>query len=488
MRLKTPTMACAAALAAFALTCGGCRTPAGDPADGALAVPEAYGGAGAEAVDAAALSAFIESPGLDALLRKAFADNPGLSQAAARLEQAAAAARAGGADVYPQVSAEGKAARGKTVSTAGASAGQAVTSSLYNLGLAASYELDLWGRIGAADRAGRRDAEAAEADWRAARVTLAAQMAEAWFGLAAQRETIELLTAQAAAAAENLRLVELRYRGGLESVLAVLQQREQVAAAEALLPGAKTAAEMLRHQLAVLAGLPPSAALPTEPQSMFAAPVPVFDLGIPAELLTARPDVRAALIRVRAADERVAAAVAARLPAIRLSGSAGYATSTIEELFDTSIWNLAGSLAEPLIDGGRKRAEVDRSKAVRDERLARAEEVLLTAVREVEDAWSGERGQRETAELAAKRRDAARVAHEQARSRYGKGLSDYLVTLISQDRLRVAERELVAARRQLMAYRIQLWRALGAPGLERAVSPPVDGGRAGSREGSENDE
>jgi outer membrane protein TolC len=180
--------------------------------------------------------------------------------------------------------------------------------------------------------------------------------------------------------------------------------------------------------------------------------------------------------------------VAARLPAIRLSGSAGYAASTIEELFDTSIWNLAGSLAEPLIDGGRKRAEVDRSKAVRDERLARAEEVLLTAVREVEDAWSGERGQRETAELAAKRRDAARVAHEQARSRYGKGLSDYLVTLISQDRLRVAERELVAARRQLMAYRIQLWRALGAPGLERAVSPPVDGGRAGLREGSKNDE
>jgi outer membrane protein TolC len=189
---------------------------------------------------------------------------------------------------------------------------------------------------------------------------------------------------------------------------------------------------------------------------------PIPSTGLPANLLLRRPDLRAASLRVAAADHRVASAVADRLPALRLTASSGWQSFTpAEKLFDSTLWTIAGNVAAPLIDGGRRRAEVDRTKAVVDELLHEYSEAFLGAVQEVEDALVSEREQRKhLAALGDQVRFSGRALGE-AQLRYVTGLSDYLPVLAALQTLQEAERLQLTARRDLVGFRIQLYRALG---------------------------
>lgn len=457
--MKFKRYGCALSTIALVFLCSCAHMPKETPIL-PVAVPENYGLAtgGGEGPDRW-WTAFQDED-LNGLVREALGGNLGVQQTRHRLEQAHAAARKAGSERVPQLSIEGSGARGRSrqSDTTGTSVLQ--TSGRFDLNLAASYELDLWGHVGATKRAAALDAQTARDNLDTAVMTLVAQIADNWYLLASLNARLALLHGQLESSADQVRLLELRFETGHATAVDVLQQREQLAALRMLEPRLEAAIATGRHQLAVLLGRPPQMTDDLDPADLAAVPA-LPATGVPADLLRRRPDVRAAVTAVRAENERAAAALADRLPALRLTASTGYSAPDAGDLFDDWLWNIAGNLLAPVLDGGRRRAEVERSRAVAREHLARCGEVLLNAMREVEDALVNESKQSELIARQAEQHDAARQTLKQARFRYERGLSDYLPVLTALGREQSVARDLVTARRDYLSYRIQLYRALG---------------------------
>jgi NodT family efflux transporter outer membrane factor (OMF) lipoprotein len=291
-------------------------------------------------------------------------------------------------------------------------------------------------------------------------LTLASQVALRWGGIVAQREQERILRRQLEANRNALELMEMRFRHALASALDVFQQRQAVAATDSLIPLAKLREALLAHELTALLG-------DTDFQSnrVSALELPVLTnsvpVGIPADLLANRPDVRQAGLRLKSADWMVAAARADRLPALRLSASGAYQNGEVSDLFDDWFAHLAGSLAGPVFEGGRRKAEVERARAAADEALAAYRSVVITAVKEVEDALASEQRQREFLERLERQVAAAEKSYSESVNRYRNGMTDYTTVLLQLSALQGLERQRVDARYEVFAARIGLYRALG---------------------------
>jgi NodT family efflux transporter outer membrane factor (OMF) lipoprotein len=395
----------------------------------------------------------FQSAELNALVEEALTNSPSIQQAWARLAQAEAIAAKAGAARVPSVGYEGAA------STTRMSATDNTTES-YLLGLNASYELDLWGRVKSQSEAAALDRDATREQLNTAMITLASQVALRWTAILSQRLQLGVIRNQLAANETSLELIELRFRKSLSSALDVYQQRQTVAGTASAIPLAQLREELLNNELAALLGrsdlqapsisddaLPTIAALP--------------GIGIPADVLANRPDVRQAGLQLQSADWSVSAARADRLPAIRLSASAGYASGDAADLFDDWIANLAGSITGPIFEGGRRKAEVERTRAVAEERLGTYRAVVINAIKEVEDALVSEQKQRDYLTTLDQRLDAARLSYGESINRYRSGLIEYTTVLIQLNTLQALERDRVEAQYNLLQYRINLYRALG---------------------------
>jgi len=439
----------------LAASCTAFRPEDRPPAE-AAGMPAAYTGPAGEAALSNRWWEAFGSAELNGLVETALARNFSIAQADARLRQARALARQAGAALWPAVTAE---AGARTVERETEGVGQTARDT-YDIGLAASYELDLWGRVRSSRRAAALDAAAAELDLATAAMTLSAEVVLRYLELLEARQTRAVLEEQAATNRKTLELIELRFKRGRATALDVLQQREILVRSESLLPLQRGREQTLLSALAVLQGRAPGenpnlagAALPA---------MPAFpETGLPADLLARRPDLRAAWTRLRAAEWSGAAARADRLPAFRITAGAGYENETVSTLFDNWILNLAGNLSAPLADGGRRRAEVARRAAVVDERLAAYRATALAALRDVHDAVALETVQAEALAAARKQLALAVAARERAFDRYGKGQESYLRVLSAITNEQSLRRALVEAERLHLAYRVQLYRALG---------------------------
>lgn len=398
------------------------------------------------------------APELDRLEAMALEGNLGLEEAWARLRQAEAVARKSGAPQWPEIGYSASASVSRTGEPA--IPGQSTTVEDYALALAGSYEVDLWGRVRGAREAAIANARASREDLDAAVMTVSARIAELWVSLIGAREGIRLLEEQRATNEGVLELIELRFRKSLGSALDVYRQREAVARSAAPIPLVEARERTLLHEIAVLLGRPPGTEVCVETATLPGiVPLPV--LGIPADLLAQRPDVRAARWRLASADWQVESARADTMPALRLTGRAGYGDDEMRDLLDNWLFSLAAGLTGPLFDAGRRGAEVDRARAEARQRLAAYREVVLQAIREVEDALVREDRQTEFIGRLEAQADAARVALQEARSQYLKGVVDYLSVLLELRAVQTIEQELVSARVDRLRYRIALHRALG---------------------------
>jgi len=398
-------------------------------------------------------------PELSRLVAESFSANLDLRQIEARLRRARAAATLAGADLYPRVNLdlEGGATRSRTDTGA---TRVTTTAERYTAALAASYELDLWGRVSSIARSAEADTTAAAWDVDAARVSLAAEIADLWLSAVELKERRSLVEGQLETNLTYLELVRLRQLKGLSSALAVFQQEQIVAATETLLPQLQADLETTLHSLAVLVGRPPLTDLGLSLEALpDLAPRPA--LGLPSELLERRPDIQAAQARLEAADWQVSAARANRLPSLSLTGSAGYDSADFSRLFDNWFAGFVAGLVTPLIDGGSRSAEVARTEAISDENLAAYRETILTALKEVEDALVREDRQNEYIGSLDKQLQAARNAFAEAMLRYRKGDIEYLDVLASLGSVQELERKSLAARRDVLLYRVSLYRALG---------------------------
>ncbi|MBL7016824.1 MAG: efflux transporter outer membrane subunit [Kiritimatiellales bacterium] len=395
----------------------------------------------------------FQSAELNGLIEESLTKSPTIHQAWARLAQAEAVAKKAGASLWPSLISDASGSTRQNMTT------RASTES-YSLGLTASYELDLWGRVKSGKAAAAMDRDASREQLNTAAITLASQTALSWSGLVSQQLQTDLIRQQLESNKTSLELVELRFRKSQATALDVYQQRQTVANTEARLPLAELREELLRNQLAALLGrndfqslevldenLPSIGSLPS--------------IGIPADVLANRPDVRRAGLLLRSADWSVSAARADRLPSIRLTASGEYSNARFSDLFDSWYANLIGSVTGPLFEGGRRKAEVERTRAVVTERLAAYRETVLNAMKEVEDALVSEQKQRDYIEALDRNLELSRSSYDEALNRYRNGLSEYLPVLVELVSLQAVERDRIAAQYDLLQYRINLYRALG---------------------------
>lgn len=409
---------------------------------------------------------------LDRLIGQALAQNFSLQSVWARLDQAAAVERISRAGLYPSLDAEGSAGRSWAHNDRGA------TASSYSVGLMAGYEIDLWGRIDSGSKAATLDRQATEAELSAAAISLSAEVASTWYQLVEQYGQQVLVSNQLETNSRVLELITLRFRRGKVGATDVLQQRQLVESNRGELANVQSIIGVLEHRLAILLGETPDTRV-TEPHHELISLPPLPATGIPVELVQRRPDLRQGFYALQASDQRTAAAVADRFPRISLLGSSDSLAADIDELFDNWLSNLAGNLVAPVIDGGRRRAEVDRNRALAEQSLNNYRQQLLDALGEVEDALLREQQQRAFIDSLDKQLALSGEVIGRVRDSYLYGAVDYLrvldVLLTNQN----LERSRLTARRELIDTRIALCRALaGGWTLER---PAVEAESTGAR-------
>jgi len=400
---------------------------------------------------------------LNALIEEALSGNFSLQEAWARLNQARALAVQAGSGLYPYLTGTAGASHGRQRTENGS--GNTQTTKDYSLGLSSTYELDLWGRIRSEREVALLEVTATREDVNAAAMTVAAEVTDRWANIISQRMQKTLLEKQLQINRTYLELVELRFHNAIVSALDVYQQRQVVENVKAQIPLIEAQEQLFMHELALVLGKPPQTPIEITSDTL-PSPVEIPETGLPADLLSLRPDVRSEGLRLYAADWQVAAARANRLPSISLTASASYGAGELDMIFNNWLVNLAANLTAPIFDGNRLAAEVDRTQAVADEQLYAYRSTVITAVKEVEDALVSEDKQRQHIKALEAEIAAARKALDQARDRYLKGLDDYLPVLTQLLTVQELERDLIQRHTELFIYRVNLYRALGGTWTE----------------------
>ena len=406
---------------------------------------------------------------LNLLVEEALSNNFDIQTAWARLKQADAVARQAGASLMPSLnySADGEKSwlQAKTSSDSGTNRSE---EDLWRLGLAASYEVDLWGKLKAQREAEGFNFQAAREDLDTAAVTVAAAVVQAWIDIMATRDRISILHKQIKINTTLLELQKLRFANGQAKALDVAQQRQALAAAKSEFPLLQLGESQLLNSLALLLGRGSASGLSIE-QSVLPELVALPATGLPADLLASRPDVRAAGLRLQSADWEVSAARADRLPSINLSAQAAFSSGGLDVFFSNWIASLAAGITGPLFDAGRRKAEVMRTRAVVEERLAGYAQTVAEAIREVEDSLVTEVRQEEYIYLLEDQLKAARLTLKNAQIQYQNGQSDYLSYLVAWTSVQGLELQIIGERAALVKNRVTLYRALGGDWTSRLV-------------------
>lgn len=430
-----------------------------DPVD----LPGAFSDSGREPLPDRWWQAF-EDPALDALIARAVAENFTLRSVWDRFFQAEQEAIRAGARLLPEVDYHGSARRIRRQTPR-----EGEYSTDYAVGLSASYEVDLWNRLGSLEEAAALDARAAREDITAAAVTLSAAVAKTWYQLAEVVLQDQLIAEQAAINQQVLEIITLQFRQGQVEASNVFRQRQLIEATEGQRIRVQQQKALLEHQLAILVGRVPGDWAPEMPTGLPALPA-LPAAGVPSDLLLRRPDLRRGANAIAAADARVYAAVADQYPRLGLTASAETGAAGIGDLFDDWAGTLAATIVGPLLDGNRRRAEVRRTEAVLSERVNTYAQQVLTAVAEVEDALQQEHHQLRTIANVDRQLDLAEQVYERTRESYLKGRLDYLRVLDALVSRQTLQRDALTAQRLLIEHRIDLYRSL-AGGWE--LSPPA---------------
>jgi len=415
-------------------------------------------------------------PVLDTLVGHALRQNFTLKTAWDRLDQAAAAARREGAALYPSLTATVGA--GATSQRSDGPAADGTRMSL-TTGLMASYEVDLWGRVRASRHAATYDLQASEEDLRTAGITVAAQVADTWYRLSGQTALIGLLEEQLRINEKTLGLVEVRFDMGAVGAEDVLRQRQAVESRRGELALARSRAEVSRNQLRLLLGRGPGR-LPVTISSTSPDLPPMPSTGVPAELVRRRPDIRKAYFALLAADRRAAAAAAARLPSISITARANATGENPGDLAGNWLASLMGNMTAPILDGGRLKAESDRSVAIASASVNSYALAVLTAFAEVENLLSQGSRQEQYAASLARQVEIAGAVVDRARDKYVGGAGSYLSVLDATQTLHSLQKALLDARVARLAFRVSLCRALaGGWELTRPVVSQAQTAQAG---------
>jgi multidrug efflux system outer membrane protein len=402
---------------------------------------------------------------LNDLIDEATRANASLAGAAARVKQARALAGIASAEGGLQVGAGLGAQRTRA---SGASLGLAddapvAPGTAYQARLTASYEVDLFGRVGAATNAAKADALASEATYKSVLLALQADVAQTYFRLRATDAELVTLNKTVDLRTQSVKVNQSRFDNGDIGEFDLARAKTELATSKAEAIGLTRQRAQLENALAVLLGKPAAMFAAAANPIGDAALLPKIPAGLPSALLERRPDIAAAQAALVASNSRVGAAKSARFPALMLTGGLGTDAGSASNLFQWSSrsWLLGAVMSMPLLDGGRNKANVARSEAVLEESVASYRQNVLLAFAEVEDNLAGLRilgGQAEQVEAAVV---SARRSADLAQKLYQAGRSSYLDLLDAQRNLAAVERGAVQLRGAQAVTTVALVRSIG---------------------------
>ena len=408
--------------------------------------------------------------GLDAnltsLLREAVANNPDLAGAARRVEMARERAVMAGASRMPQAGAALSGSRSKR-NLVGFLPDRdlSFTAENYGLNLNVSWEIDLWGGLRDRRNAAEGEWRASGEDYRAARLSLAGQVAKAWYSAVEASLQVKLAEDTERTRARNAAYLAERFERGLAETLDHNLAKTSLASAQANVARRKRQRDLALRTLEALLGRHPAANLKLPPA--LPSPTDLPTLHPPATTLENRPDLRAARLRLRAAGHEESATRKNLLPSLSLSAGPGGRSQEFEDLLDQRfrIWSAAGNLTQPLLQGGRLRADLRRVQAARAAAAAAYKSAALAAFLEAESALAAEKFLREEEFSLVDATEAAETAAGLSWDRYRRGLENVFATLEADRRHFETESLLLSTRRTRLLNRVDLQLAMGREAL-----------------------
>jgi len=446
---------------------GACATPGprtSSPDAAAIAPPAGWRAEATLSNDAVAADWWkaFGDPHLSELVAAALAYNADLGAAEARVREAEAQSRLASAALLPSVSLTAGAQKTRDLNAFG----QPSVTLAAQPQLQIAYEVDLWGRLRAANAAGRANLQASRDARDAARLSVSAAVARSYVALLSL--DAQLATARAALTSrqEAATRARRRAREGVTSDLELRQAEGELEASAQRVPALELAIRRQESALTLLVGQT-SQSVARGTLSALSIPQPTAPL--PSSLLVRRPDIAQAEAVLAAADANLASARAAFLPQVRLSAAGG--GLFVEHLDPLTVWSLGASALAPIFDGGRLRAQSDAATARRDQAAFGYRKAALTAFGEVESALEGTGRLAEQEEAAVRQRAAAASALDHARKRYQAGYVAYLEELDAQRGLLATETVLSQVREARLQNAVALYQALGGGW---AVGAPKD--------------
>lgn len=418
--------------------------------------------------------------------QRAMANNQTLKAAVARLDEARATARVTASGLYPELDAGVRATRARLSGSRPVNGAlirpSPITQNEFTIPFTLNYEVDLFGRVRHDLEARNASLQASAADLENIRLLISSELAADYFQLRELDKEIAVVEKAIDYQQRGLDLIERRHQGGVASGLEVAQQQVVLDSSITQLSLLQQQRAQYQHALAMLQGVAPAD---------FVAPVraldsqpPVIPLALPSELLERRPDIATAEREAAAANARIGVARAALYPSISLGGSGGVDSKAIASLLNAPsyFWSIGLSALEPVIAGGRNRAELDFAKSAYQESAASYRETALTAFQQVEDALSG----LNTLAVAYASQQRAVADAQQwlnlAGARYTGGLVTYLDVITAEEQALSNERLETQLLGQRLITSVYLVKALGGgwdssslsaigvkPGLKQAV-------------------
>jgi len=402
---------------------------------------------------------------LDQYEDRAVANNQTLKAAAARLAEAQAFARVTSSGLFPELDAGVSGQRQRLSAnrpTNGANiVPTAVTQNVFNVPFTLNYEVDLFGRVRRSLESANASLQASTADLENVRLLVTSELAADYFQLREIDTEIAVVQKAVDFEKDGLQLVNRRHEGGAVSGLDVAQQETVLDSSYTQLALLQRQRAQFEHAVAALQGLP---------SSEFKAPVrpldiqpPALPVGLPSELLQRRPDIASAERQVASANAQIGVAKSAFYPSLSLGGGGGLQSGNIAKLLDgpSGVWSLGLSVLEPVIAGGRHRAQLEAARAAYDENVASYRETALVAFQQVEDALSGLTALATASDSQGRAVSDADRSLTLANARYTGGLVTYLDVITAQEQVLANERLAAQIKGQRLVTSVLLVKAVG---------------------------
>ena len=416
----------------------------------------------ADALDRGPWWQLFGDPVLDQLAARVEVSNQNVAAAVASYAQARALVRQQQASLFPTVSLTGGASRSGSNSGSGsASRTNGGVGNNFQIGMGASWEPDVWGRLGRAVDSASASAQASAADLASATLSAQGELAVNYLSLRQTDAQKVLLDDTIAAYQRALDITQNRYQAGIVAKTDLLQAQTQLITTQSTAAGLLRQRAQFEHAIAVLVGeapgnfsLPPTAWNPVVPE------VPV---GLPSTLLQRRPDIAAAERRVAAANEQIGIAKSAYYPSLPLSASYGFGASQVAELFSaaSSVWAIGLSATQLVFNAGATGAKVEGSEAAYAQTVAQYRQTVLTAFQNVEDQLAATRVLLTQQDLLRQASQAADQVEQQLLNQYRSGQVSYSNVITAQATALTARSALVLAAANRQTTAVALIQSLG---------------------------